>query len=381
VGIVENEDDEEEVVPLLGGARLTGRVGSQTLGFMSVVTDEVEGLAPRETFSVARMKRDVGENNYVGVMAADRRSSEGANTVVGADAAFYLTPSLNVQGWAARTFTEGEGGDDLALGLASDYTTDRWGLFTRYLQVGEDAEAESGFIQRTDLRRTDFFGRRSFRPGVLNLRKIDIYLGGNVFTGLDGTMQDYGVGPFVSAEFESGDQVTFFSQLGESHPDEEFDLADTLYVPVGEYSADMGILMYNTSPSRPVVLDGQLQYGNFYGGTIKGQVVNLSLAPSPQVALALGLNRSRVEIPSGDFTANIWSLRGSYSFSTRLAANLLVQYNSLDEFFSTNLRVNFIHRPGSDLFLVFTEERGVDDDLWALSDRGMVMKVTYLKRF
>ncbi len=381
VGIAENEDGDDEVVPILGGARLTGRAGGQTLGFMTVLTDQVEGVGPREAFSVARMKRDVGENNYLGVMATDRRSSEGANTVVGADGAFYLTPSLNVQGWGAYTFTEGEGGDDLALGLTGDYTTDLWGAMARYVQIGPDAEAGSGFIQRTDLRRTDFFGRRSFRPGWLNVRKIDVFVGGNLFAGLDGTLQDYGVGPFMSVELESGDQFTLFSQMGESRPDEAFDLADSLNVPAGEYGADMGIFMYNTSPSRPVVLRGQLQFGEFYGGTIRGQVVSLNLAPSPQVALALGLNRSRVEIPSGDFTANIWSLRGSYSFSTRLAANLLVQYNSLDEYFSTNLRLNFIHRPGSDLFLVLTEERGVDGDLWKVSDRGMVMKVTYLKRF
>lgn len=88
-----------------------------------------------------------------------------------------------------------------------------------------------------------------------------------------------------------------------------------------------------------------------------------------------------MKIPSGDFTAKLLSLRGSYSFSTRLTTNLLVQYNSLDEKFSTNLRVSFMHRPGSDLFFVFTEQRGSDEDLWRVSDRAMVMKVTYLKRF
>ena len=39
------------------------------------------------------------------------------------------------------------------------------------------------------------------------------------------------------------------------------------------------------------------------------------------------------------------------------------------------------HRPGSDLYLVLTENRGVDDDLWELQDRGMVAKLTYLVRF
>jgi hypothetical protein len=69
-----------------------------------------------------------------------------------------------------------------------------------------------------------------------------------------------------------------------------------------------------------------------------------------------------------------------YSFSTRLTTNALIQYNSLNRDFSANLRLNFIHRPGSDLFIVLTERRGVDDALWDLSDRGLVAKVTYLVR-
>ncbi|MFH1764298.1 MAG: DUF5916 domain-containing protein, partial [Gemmatimonadota bacterium] len=71
------EEDEEEVVPILGGGRLTGRLGGQTVGLLTVVTDEVKDLVPREVFSVVRVKRDVGANNYLGLMATDRRSSEG----------------------------------------------------------------------------------------------------------------------------------------------------------------------------------------------------------------------------------------------------------------------------------------------------------------
>lgn len=375
------EEDEDELVPILGGGRLTGRMGRQTVGFMSVVTEEVKGLVPREVFSVARVKRDVGENNYVGLMLTDRRSSEDENTVVGLDGSFYPTPTLNFQGWAAQTFTGGEGGEDLAYGITGNWNTDQWGVFGRYVVIGPEAEVKSGFVQRTDLRRTDLFLQRTFRPQCLSIRKVEVYAGGNVFTGVDGTMQDWAAGPIVSTEFESGDQFTFFYQEGENRPDEEFELADTLSVPPGAYDGRIGMLMFNTSPARPIVLEGNTSLSNFYGGRRFSAGGSVRVAPTHQISVAVGLNRNRVEIPSGDFNANILSLRGSYSFSTRLYADLLAQYNSLDDYFSTNLRVNFMHRPGSDLFLVFTEERGVDGELWDLADRGMVAKVTYLRRF
>lgn len=377
------EEDEDEVVPILAGGRLTGRLGGQTVGFMNVITDGVEEVVDRESFSVARLKRDVGENNYLGFMATDRRSADDWNTVLGVDGAFYLTPSLNIQSWVAQTFTKGKGGDDVAYSLNADYATDKYGAFFRHIAVGAAAETRSGFIQRDDTRRTDSYLRRSVRPGWGVIRKTDFMFGGNLFTDMGWGLSDWFLGPVILTEFENGGQFTLIAQVGENRPDEEFDLADTLYVGPGTYDGANVMVMGNTDPSKPVSLQGNGWISRFYGGHLLNLGGTLNLAPTPQVAFALGLNRNRVELPSGDFTANLVSLRAAYSFSTRLTTNLLVQYNSLDQVFTSNFRLNFIHRPGSDLFLVLTEERGDRElrDTWRLTDRAMVMKLTYLKRF
>jgi hypothetical protein len=370
-----------EVVPILGGARLTGRVGEQTVGFLTSLTDELEGLVSRESFTVARVKRDVGENHYLGVMVTDRRGSGKANTALGVDGAFYLTPSLNVHGWAAHSFTRGQGGDDLAMALTWDYTADLWGWMAQFLQVGPDVEVGSGFVQRTDVRRVDLHLRRTLRPQRSRIRKVDLRLGANVLTGVDGGLQDYEVGPTLSTELQTGDQVALTFQKGEARPHFGFDLAGKLPVPPGEYDATTRSLRMNTGPHRPVVFSGSLRSAEFYGGTLRAGGGTLTAAPTPRISAELGFNRSRVEVPSGAFTADLLSLRAGYAFSTRLNTSLLVQHNSLDGFISTNLRVNFIHRPGSDLFLVFTEEREEDGRDWRATDRGMVVKLTYLRRF
>ena len=108
---------------------------------------------------------------------------------------------------------------------------------------------------------------------------------------------------------------------------------------------------------------------------------SLAVAPTPSLALEGGFTRSDVELPSGSFVADISSLRVTWALSTRFVTNALFQYNSLTEDFITNVRLNIIHRPGSDLYLVFTEARGVDDDLWKTEDRGLVAKLTWLARF
>ena len=107
----------------------------------------------------------------------------------------------------------------------------------------------------------------------------------------------------------------------------------------------------------------------------------LGVTPSANLALTAGYTRNFIDVPDGSFTADLGSLRVSYAVSTRLVANALVQYNSLDNALSANVRVNFIHRPGSDLFIVFNEQRGSDEGLWDLDNRGAALKLTYLKRF
>jgi hypothetical protein len=106
----------------------------------------------------------------------------------------------------------------------------------------------------------------------------------------------------------------------------------------------------------------------------------VTLSPSPQVSLELAHEWNQVDVPNGELTTNITSFRLGYAFSTKLTTNALIQYNSLDKTFSANLRLDFIHRPGSDLFIVLTEGRGVDDRLWDLANRGFTVKLTYLAR-
>ncbi len=136
----------------------------------------------------------------------------------------------------------------------------------------------------------------------------------------------------------------------------------------------------STSPSRPVVLGSQGSWQSIYGGTIGSYGATLTVAPDPHVTTTLGYTRNRVDLPYGAFDADLASLRLDLSFSTRAFLSALVQYNQLDNQVSANVRFNLIHAPGSDIFLVINERRGSELDLWDTADRGVALKVTWLKR-
>jgi len=370
---------EDGAIPIIGGARLTGRVGGQTVGLMNVITAESDDV-PLTSHSVARMKRDIGQNNFIGFMVTDRRDGDSSNTVAAVDGSFWLRPTLNLKGFYTRSFTSGEGGEDHTYSVTADYSTDLVGASVQHLTIGPEAQADLGFITRTDIRQSSAEFRLSPRPGAWGIRVVETRAEVEYISTTGGRMQDWEAGVFIDTEFESGESFGTRIGIGETQLDEAFDVADSLPIPVGRYDASQIRLFLNSSGHRAVV--GELHGGweQFHGGTLWSVEPSISVSPSPQVSMELAYEWNKVDVPSGRLTSHITSLRFGYAFSTKLTTNALLQYNSLDKTLSTNLRLNFIHRPGSDLFVVFTERRGVEDELWDLSSRGIVLKLTYLAR-
>ena len=68
-----------------------------------------------------------------------------------------------------------------------------------------------------------------------------------------------------------------------------------------------------------------------------------------------------------------------YAFNSRAFLNTFVQYNAERNQFTINIRFNLIHRPLSDIFVVFNERR--DTVTGNVLDRGVVIKFTNLFDF
>ena len=71
--------------------------------------------------------------------------------------------------------------------------------------------------------------------------------------------------------------------------------------------------------------------------------------------------------------------RVNYNFNTKMFFNALVQYNSDNHQWTSNLRFNIIHRPLSDFFLVYNERR--DERTGQMLSRAVIAKMTYLVAF
>jgi hypothetical protein len=91
---------------------------------------------------------------------------------------------------------------------------------------------------------------------------------------------------------------------------------------------------------------------------------------------------NRVELPAGHFTTKLYRTRADYGFSPRMFASALLQWSSVDRAFSSNLRFRWEYRPGSDFFLVWTDERDTTPASGTLlRNQAFVVKMTRLFRF
>jgi hypothetical protein len=82
----------------------------------------------------------------------------------------------------------------------------------------------------------------------------------------------------------------------------------------------------------------------------------------------------------GDFVRTLWTARANYSFTTSMFVDAFAQYDPDRDQFNTNLRFNLIHRPLSDLFIVFNEQRITGPDA-PLPGRSVIVKFTQMMAF
>ena len=88
-----------------------------------------------------------------------------------------------------------------------------------------------------------------------------------------------------------------------------------------------------------------------------GTSIGARLRLSARGAISGTLDRNHAVLPEGRFDTTLAKLRVDWSFSTRAALNALVQYNSARRAWLTNVRFSLMHRPLSDVFVVYTDTR------------------------
>ena len=381
------------VVPILGGGRVTGKVGPFDVGGLGIRTgDETGTTGDDTTFAVLRVKRDLLRRSSVGAMVTHRsRSLDGAGSsaAYGADANFSFVDDLNLLGYYARTRTAGRDGRDSSYQARLDYGGDRYGFELDHLLVERNFDPEVGFLRRDNFRRTSVSGRFSPRPrSIESVRQLVLEASLDYFLTADtGRLETRQTQIAFQTELENSDQ--FGARLSDS-----FELllepfspsGAAVAVPVGGYDFTDVRLTYLLGPQRPLTGRVEVATGGYFGGRLTSVDLGRGrIDVSTRLSLEPSLSLNWIDLPAGSFRTDLLRGRVTYTFTPRTFAGGLFQYNSTNRTLGANLRLRWEYSPGSELFVVYTEEQAVDplrpNRSLALRNRAFVVKINRLFRF
>ena len=380
------------VVPIDVGGRLTGKIGAFGVGVMNIQAgDEEASRTPATNFTVVRAKRDILRRSTIGAAITNRNKSSvtegGSNQAYGVDAAFGFYQNVSLTTYYAQTQTTGLTGDNESYQGKFDYAPDRYGASASILKVGKDFNPEVGFLRRTDFTRSFASGRFSPRPR--NMRAVRKFsFDGNIeyFENGAGQVESRQQTGQFSTEFDNSDTLTVEGNANYDLLLASFRPSAGVVIPPGGYHYNDMSVRYNMGQQRRLSGNLSVQLGEYYSGTIR--TVSFSqgrLSILKQLSVEPRVSISKVELPTGNFTTRLFSARTDYGFSPRMFASALLQYSSADHTFSSNMRFRWEYQPGSEFFVVWTDEQNTNPldprENMTLRNRAFVVKMTRLFRF
>jgi hypothetical protein len=367
---------------MLGGVKLTGKLGKKfTIGFLEAQTDEL-GDRPGDNFAVFRLKRDILARSNLGFFFTNRQAEGGDyNRVVGFDQNLTLLEHLQLTGLIGSSFTNGIDEDQMIVVGAISWNDDLIDAGFSYTHLQENFDSDLGFIERKGTRKTD--ARFAYAPRLDSdiIRRFNFSYRLENFQRVATNDLETRIHHLTySISFENGSFIRFTPHHETENLIEPLRLPGNLMVPEGRYSWWYFPVSYSLNPAR--MLSGQIGYRyekDYYGkgGRRHNWTISPTLKLSSQVSADIRYNLNQIGLFGGELE-NFHQLNSSINvaFSRKWLTSTRIQYNSSSDVIGYSIRLNYIYRPGDDLFIVlndFRDQTGDPSDM----DRSLAIKFTH----
>ena len=366
-------------VPIIGGARLTGKVGRNNVAVMNIQTQEALETSG-ENFFVGRYSRDIFARSKVGGILINKEAVGGAhyNRTFAADTSLALHPFFTVTGFLAKTETPGISGGDAAGRASALWLSPSARIYAEYTDIQENFNAEVGFVPRVGIRQSKLHGEWRPRPGRWGIRLMNPMMNIDYTTDQHNRLLSRRIHHMVGVQFENGSNFTVIYNRRFEQLDLPFRIRQDVIIPAGAYHFNEPNLRYSSDPSRRLYASGRYTPQAFFDGTRTDYSGTLGVRATDRVAAEATFSRSDVDLPGGAFIADLASLRFDLALSPEMTLRTLTQYNSTTDSVSTSVRFNWIYFAGSDLYVAYDERRADIPGLPWLQNRQLAVKMTYL---
>jgi hypothetical protein len=402
-------------------AKVTGRMGRTSVGFLSAVDENTPYMIPleertlvinsgRSTANILRGSRAFGDNSMVGFILSDRRfEGDGSGTVAALDGRVRLSRNYSIDGQFIASHTREPDDSSLTSDLEDlqfDYgkhtvafdgesfyggafitrlnrNARSWNFFIDYNQVSPSYRTEIGYDPRVDYRNASIWTGYNIYPksgiferitpqshifrswnfdGVRKLEENNLGINGNIKV----AQTHFGVHFSKNYEFWGG---TEFDNLWTIH----FDLDSR---PSDQFGYDLGF-SHGRGVARYALVEGDET----------SVYASLMLKPVDRLVIEPRLNFSqshRVDTGEELFYGYITRTRIQYQANQRLSFRLVVQYNDFGQSWDIDPLLTYRVSSFSVLYIGSTYDYGktaADQSIqpeWRMTSRQFFMKLQYL---
>ena len=344
---------------------------------------EQQGTIPSNAFLVARLRRNLRSSSSVGVIMTSRDSSRSGdnNRLYGVDTLLrFFQRKLDVSAYLLGTDTPGRTGPDQARLFDAAWHDNAFSVAARYETVQPDFNPELGFVRRKDT--THYAGDGSWQPRPRNntyVRNFDVTLSTDLYQDGAGRVETREHTVSTGIAFQNSSALTFHVTNTFDRLVTPFAIQPTVIIPVGDYTYQRSSLDYSSNRGRGLSGNVKVSSGEFWNGRSWSAEGGFEMRPNYHLDVNLTFSRNQVDLPVGTFTTTLVGLRLLYAFTSNAFLNSFLQYNATTSQFNSNTRFNIIHRPLSDLYVVYNEQRDTISGL--LLARGVTVKFTNLFDF
>ncbi|WP_246535327.1 DUF5916 domain-containing protein [Litoribacter ruber] len=378
---------------ILYGARLNGNVGDNLrVGLLNMQTAQEDAIGfPGQNYTVGTFQRKVFSRSSIAGIFVNRQTTHVSesgtsmpefNRMVGVD--YNLASSDNK--WNGKffyhqSFSPHKRGDEYTHASYLGYNTKNWHIMWNHEYVGENYNAEVGFVPRRGYWRLEPSIQYRFFPKGKKVLQHSFRVSYDAYTDRDfGMLTDEWRTFNYRLEWKNTSSLNFnlfneyvylFAPFDPTRTGGERLEAGT------DYRYTRAGVTYTSDTRKFFNYSTQVYHGEYFNGDRFYWRTNLNYRIQPYGSISLFAEYNKIDMPAPYNSADLWLVgpRFEVSFTDELFLSTFVQYNNQIDNLNINTRFQWRFRPVSDLFIVYTDN--YFPEYMQVKNRSLVLKLTY----
>ena len=376
------------------GMRLSGKINKNLrIGFLNMITEEdTKNNIPSNLNSLITLRQKVFNRSNISFFFIDRRTTkdydfvnleEKANSVLGLE---YNLASKDSK-WTGKAFFHksytSDDKNDNSTGFVINKNTRKNSYEIKTIYTGDDYQSDLGFYRRTGflkIRPTYSYKIYPKNKNIINYEFEQSY------TILYMPENDFLISDKVhTSKFEirylNQSNLEFQIQNWYQYLDKSFDPTRSGGIPLPaneSFKFTDYEISYRSDGRKLITFNNEISYGSFYGGTKFSLNNKLSWRKQPYFVFSLKLDYNEINLPNPYTDGKLWlvSPKFDFTFTKKFFWTSYIQFNSQNDNFGINSRIQWRFAPLSDLFFVYNDNYLAEND-FIPRYRSFNIKLTY----